>query len=356
MRIAVVSNMFPDEKHPSYGVFVRNFCNILDEIGVDHVNFVMKKRDSLLGKVFGYISFYLGTIFELMVGRYDLIYVHYASHSSIPVLITRIFRKKPIYTNVHGSDVIPENAKQERMQKYTAKILKISKVVVAPSEYFKSVVSKKYGIRQERIYVSPSGGVDGNIFFKEREKKNGKALQIGYVGRISHKKGWDTLLKACSELTIPYELTIVGNGPEYKDMREMAEVLRLDTNINWQGLQPQDQLRGIYNDLDALVFPSEREGESLGLVAIEAMACGTPVIASDYAAQAYYVVDGENGFKYECGSSDALAAKIVDFYKLDEAEKREMSRAAERTAKAYSVSYIKSGIDALLETVTINGT
>lgn len=341
--------MYPDEKHPSYGIFVRNFCDILDEIGIDHIDHVMLKSDSVIGRIVRYAGFYIGTMLGLLFEKYDVVYIHYASHSSIPVIIAHIFRKKPIYTNVHGSDVIPENSKQERMQRYTRIILSLSKRIIVPSEYFRKVVSRKYGINEEMICISPSGGVDGKVFFKKKDKDFDRVMHIGYVGRISYKKGWGTLLKACSELNIPYRLTVVGNGPERLEMKEMAADLGLCENIDWQDLLPQEELCEIYNDMDVLVFPSEREGESLGLVAIEAMACSTPVIASDYAAQAYYVVDGENGFKYECGNSGALAAKIADYYRLDPDKKSAMGVNAEKTAALYSAAKVKYGIRELLE-------
>lgn len=341
--------MYPDEKHPSYGVFVKNFCNILDALGIDHNDYVMLKRDSFVGKVAGYFKFYLGTVASLLFKEYDMIYVHYASHSSIPVLIAHKFRRKTVYTNVHGSDVVPENAKQVKMQWLTSSILAISDKIIAPSEYFKRLVSKKYGIPEEIIFVSPSGGVNEKVFFKEKNKTCGEVLKLGYVGRVSYKKGWDTLLKACAQLTIPYSLTVVGNGLEYKQMRLLADSLEINEHITWYDLLPQEKLRGIYNAIDALVFPTEREGESLGLVALEAMACGTPVIASDYAAPAYYVNNGVNGFKYNCGDWYSLAETIIRFRNASSEEKQRMSDSAIETSKPFNQDAIRTGMKYILE-------
>ena len=171
LKIAVVSNMYPDEKHPSYGVFVENFCNALDGIDIEYKTHVMYQSDSIIGKIAGYTKFYIGTVFALLFESYDLIYIHYASHSSAPVLFARKLKKKPIYTNVHGSDVVPENHKQEKMQRYTRRILAISEKIVVPSEYFKELVSNKYGIDIIKIFVSPSGGVNDKVFYQERKKK-----------------------------------------------------------------------------------------------------------------------------------------------------------------------------------------
>lgn len=349
MKIAVVSNMYPDEKHPSYGVFVKNFCNILDDINIDYKLHVMLKADSPIEKMLRYAKFYIGTTIALLFEKYDLIYVHYASHSSLPVLWARRIRKKQIYTNVHGSDVIPENSKQERLQKYTGRILSISEKIITPSEYFRKLVGYKYEIGEDKIFVSPSGGINNKVFYKEREKVNDGCLKLGYVGRISHKKGWDTLLNACSHLDIPYELIVVGNGPEYRDMYLLANKLNINNNIRWIDLQPQEKLRELYNIMDVFVFPTEREGESLGLVALEAMACGTPVIASDYAAPKYYVENNKNGYKYSCGDSSDLKNKIEYFYRLDEDTRRELGKNAEITARNYDYDRRQNEIRMILD-------
>lgn len=344
MKIAVLSNMYPDAQHPSYGVFVKNFCSLLDEMDVDYDRYTMRKADSVVGKIKGYFVFYFITTLLLLFKRYDLVYIHYASHSSQPVLWTYPLKKQRIFTNVHGSDVVPENAVQERMQKYTRRILAISEKVIVPSEYFKRLVCQKYGISEKLIFISPSGGVNEMVFYKEKEKTYSEILKLGYVGRISYKKGWDTLLKACSQLTIPYSLIVVGNGLEYKQMRLLAESLKIDEHVTWRDLLPQEQLRDVYNDIDAFVFPTEREGESLGLVALEAMACGTPVIASDYAAPAYYVTNGVNGLKFKCGDSNALAEAVIRFRLFTEDEKKEMGKMAIKTATEYNQETILKGM------------
>lgn len=348
MKIAVVSNMYPDEKHPSYGVFVKNFCNILDSLKIVHKDCVMLKSDSKIGKALGYVKFYVGTTVYLLFGTYDLVYVHYASHSSIPVLFANRFRKKPVYTNVHGSDAVPENTKQLKMQKYTKKILSISDKVVIPSEYFKELVANKYGVENRKLYVSPSGGVNNKVFYQEKEKECNDVLKIGYVGRISHKKGWDTLIRACSKVTVPYKLLVVGNGPEYDGMKRMAVELGVDVKTTWLDLQSQDKLRAIYNDIDVFIFPTERAGESLGLVALEAMMCGTPVIASDFAAPKYYIDNGVNGFKYKCGDADGLKKCIEAYYVLDKEKRRYFSINAKKAAAAFDVENVKENMKALL--------
>jgi glycosyltransferase involved in cell wall biosynthesis len=349
MKMLVVSNMFPDKKHPSYGVFVKHFCEQLEILKIPYTTSTMNKQDRKLDKLFAYLRFYTGTFFKCLFGTYDLVYVHYASHSSIPVLMARKFRKINIFTNVHGSDIVPENPAQEKMQKYTRAILNISNKIIVPSAYFKDYVCGKYGLKAEKVFVSPSGGVNEKVFYKENEKEYGSVLRMGYVGRISYRKGWDTLLMACAKLTIPYALTIVGNGPEYDKLRRIIDEMGISEKIELLDLQPQEKLRELYNNMDVFIFPTEREGESLGLVAIEAMACGTPVIASDFAAPAYYVRDGINGFKYKCGDSKELAERMEEFYALSVETRNAMSLGAISTAHDYAEKEVVKGLKNIIE-------
>ena len=336
MKILVVSNMYPSPQYPSYGVFVANFCAQLEELGVDYRLSVMKKRPSKLGKALGYVTFYLGSFLQCLFGRWDLVYVHYAAHSSPGVLLARKIRKFRLFTNVHGSDVMPENALQEKFQPFTEKCLALSEKIIVPSQYFAACVAEKYGVPMEKLQVCPSGGVDVNTFCPRQTAPN-PVFTFGTVGRISHGKGWDTLLQACAAMPDKdYRLIIAGDGPERGAMEEMLRNLRLEAQVQCLGTVSHQQLPEIYSSLDAFVFPTRRTGESLGLVAVEAMACGTPVIASDFAAPADYVKPGFNGEKFPVGDHLALRDALVAFRALPEETRAALSRGALATAAAYS--------------------
>ena len=331
MKILLVSNMYPDDKYPSYGIFVKRFEDEIKKIGVEYDKSVMIQQDNRFKKLIGYVSFYMKTFFRTLIENYDVVYIHYASYSSIPVLAANYFRKFKIYTNVHGSDVVPENRRQKTMQKYTRLILKKSDRIIVPSEYFKNYVKQKYELSEARIFVYPSAGIDRNIFFeidnkkielyKKKFKINNGLPTFGMAGRISAGKGWDTFVEAILELKkdgVNANFIIIGSGNETNKLIKIIKENKLDNDIACFDLLPQEQLCIFYNIIDYFVFPTKREGESLGLVAIEAMACGTPVIASDFAAPKYYVENDVNGFKFQVNSSHDLAEiikKSCDIYR-----------------------------------------
>lgn len=363
MRLLIVSNMFPDRKNPSYGIFVKNFCNQLDTLGISYQLSVMHRASGKLGKAAGYVSFYLKTVWRLLLSHYDIIYVHYASHSAMPVLWASKLKKLRIFVNVHGSDVVPENAKQEKMQKYTKQILNKSERIIVPSRYFQKYVTEKYQLSMEKIMVYPSAGVDSAVFHPiDSEARQNVRREFGFaegdlifgmIGRISAGKGWDTYLKSAAGYLEHYQdayFLIVGNGPETIQANSLQAALDFKNRlIVIDRLVPQETLAKLYNAIDYLVFPTQREGESLGLVALEAMACGTPVIASAFAAPADYVIDGKNGYQFRMGDAEALIGKLreaaICFHSEGYAK---LCQNALDTASAFSVDRITGDLQDIL--------
>lgn len=353
--------MYPDEKHPSAGIFVKKFCDEVSKIGIEYDLGVMRWYDNKLEKVVNYIKFYVGTFVKILYGKYDLIYIHYASNSSVPVLWASKLKKLTIYTNVHGSDVVPENRTQRKFQKYTREILKQSDKIIAPSEYFKQYVCDKYQLNPDRIRIYPSSGIDMNLFrrlspeiidLKLDEYKIDKNLvTFCCVGRISANKGWDTYLKAIKILKDRKKhanFILVGNGIEKNQLEILERKLNVEDELIRLDLLPQKELVFIYNVSDAFIFPTRREGESLGLVAIEAMACGTPVIAADFAAPKYYVQEKINGYKFDMNSPEKLA-DIMEKFISGEYSKKGLATGCIKTAKMYDNRAIAGKLKEIFE-------
>jgi D-inositol-3-phosphate glycosyltransferase len=141
-----------------------------------------------------------------------------------------------------------------------------------------------------------------------------------FVGRIEPLKGLDTLIQAMSSLRLPEKqrvhLAIIGGDPAASPREMSAEMARLQKlcddlsvgqTVVFLGKRDQDRLPYYYSAAELLVMPSHYE--SFGMVALEAMACGTPVIASEVGGLAYLVRDGETGFTIPDQEPDALCEK-----------------------------------------------
>jgi len=132
-----------------------------------------------------------------------------------------------------------------------------------------------------------------------------------YVGRIDERKGVDTAIDALRDLPPEATLTVVGEGDDdhAAALRERARRHGIEDRVRFAGSRPRSALRDVYADHDALVFPVRWE-EPWGLVPLEAMACGRPVVATGRGGSAEYLRDGENCLLFAHDAPRAVAAAI----------------------------------------------
>ena len=336
MKILLISNMYPSKKSPFFGIFVKNFKNQLEKKGITFTLAVVEGRGtSKVEKIQKYFKFFLDVISAIKKNDYDVIYVHYVSHSLIPLLFVKSFIKKPLILNAHGSDILFNNKAGEYLQKLVAPIIIKANMVVVPSEYFKDIVNDRFMIKKEKIFVSPSGGINTQLFKPKDMKKD--IFTIGYVSRIDKGKGWDTLLKAVNLLNtrgLVFRVLIIGSGAEEKLLLKKIEELKLENIVEYIGAKPHNELVNYFNKMNIFAFTT-RLAESLGLVGLEAMACGVPVIGSNIGGLSYYIKNGINGKLFEPSNYHELSKYIEYFMDLNDVEFKKYQVYALETAKQY---------------------
>jgi D-inositol-3-phosphate glycosyltransferase len=183
---------------------------------------------------------------------------------------------------------------------------------------------------------------------------------ILFVGRIEPLKGLDTLIRAVACLHLknlhePVKLAIIGGDPEAEpdDMTEemiriqnLCDELTVGKMVAFLGKQDQGTLPYYYSAAEVVVMPSYYE--SFGLVALESMACGTPVIASQIGGLAFLVQDGVTGFTVPTEDPTALCEKLSALIGDDSLRQR-MGRAAAKYAKNYDWKKIAGRILGIYE-------
>ena len=346
-KILLVSNTYPSKKYKQYGSFIVKTEEVLKDHGfiVDRV--VITKQDNILFKIIAYIRMNLLVILKGIFNNYDYIYAHYISHTGFaPVFIKKTSANIKIVFNAHGNDVVSDDDNNKNIKK-SMKYLKYAYKVVVPSEYYKDIMINDYKIKENKIFVYPSGGVDTE-FFKKIDKKEAKKKAklsskynyIGYVSKLEKNKGYDVFLKAISILKDKKELKnykylVVGSGDEENKFIDMVKSLDLEDYLEIRNLVSQEELINIYNSLDVFVFPTYRKSESLGLVGLEAMACEVLVTTSNKYGPTSYLVDNKNGVFFEKENSEDLANKILKLLNLNQEETKKMKSRARETAIKY---------------------
>jgi D-inositol-3-phosphate glycosyltransferase len=223
--------------------------------------------------------------------------------------------------------------------------------VVASNEIEREELLRRYDLEPSRVHVAPCG-VDLSLFHPGSRRASRERLGLGigekivlYVGRIEPLKGLDTLLAAASILKrrVPgVRALLVGGaaGPgdpaterELARLRALSSELGVDDVVEFCGPVAQAGLPDLYRAADVSVVTSHYE--SFGMAALEALACGTPVVASRTGGLQSTIRDGRNGFLVPIADERAFARQIERVLCRPELAAR-LSQEAVRTARRYS--------------------
>jgi D-inositol-3-phosphate glycosyltransferase len=197
------------------------------------------------------------------------------------------------------------------------------------------------GVDVSHFYPIPADEAKAFVGLKPEDR------MILFVGRIEPLKGVDTLINAMCCLQLkdtkrPVHLAIIGGDPSASPEQMTVEMARLQNlckdlglggTVVFLGKRDQDTLPYYYSAAEVLVMPSHYE--SFGMVALEAMACGTPVIASEVGGLAYLVRDGETGFTVPAEEPEALCERLT-WLLNDPALHEKMSGQAAEYAQDYA--------------------
>lgn len=342
-RILIISNLYPSRKNPFYGSFVKNFVEELYRYAPNrNIELCLLKGKSAtsFGKLCKYIIFYFKILYYLFAHKYEFVYVHLITHSTIPIRFVSLFKRLNLIFNIHGQDLLVTTPLASKLLEFAKPMLYKASYIVVPSNYFKTITLNKLpNIPEQKILVSASGGVSNEFFIN---KKNSNSVPIiGYVSRVDKGKGWDIFIKAAKILTdagINAKYLIIGGGQEVELMNKLLTSLKSD-NIHYLGPKKYSELPAIYSTFDLFVFPTTLE-ESLGLVGLEAMAAGVPVIGSRIGGLVDYIDEGVNGFFFEPSSPTSLAIKIKYFLSMNDLELHKMSIHAQKTAERFRDTYV----------------
>ena len=179
-----------------------------------------------------------------------------------------------------------------------------------------------------------------------------KHPRVLFCGRFSYYKGLHVLIKAMSKVSNA-SLVLVGRGEKEEELRRQVETLKLWDNVVFLGHLPDDLYAAIYHTADVFVLPSIYRSEAFGLVGLEAMAAGLPLITTELGTgTSFYNVDGETGYVVPPMDSDALAEALQKM--LSNPEKLcEMKKAALQRVDPFDLSEMLQQYAAVYEGLSL---
>lgn len=215
--------------------------------------------------------------------------------------------------------------------------------VIAISGHAYNQLTTYYGLDEHNVEMIPHG-VDTE-WFHPREKLhpdvNSEKMTLLYVGRLGARKGLDMLLRSLSCLENPdIELLIAGTGRHEERLRRLSNELRIADQVRFLGYVPNDELPELYSSADIFILPSRYEG--FGLVLLEAMACGTPVIGTDAGGIPTAIADGRTGIVVERDAQDLSSA--IELLVSDQTRRDRMAETAYNRANKTSWNAIISDV------------
>ena len=267
---------------------------------------------------------------------YDIIHSHYWMSGLAAMPLSDAWGGTPIVQMFHTlgemkNRIAQSDAERERPERIEAEkriLARVDRVVVATLAE-QTQLRFLYKADDRKLEIIPPG-VDTSHFYPipSDEAKLFLGLlpqdrMVLFVGRIEPLKGVDTLIRAMACLKLrrrsrPVHLAIIGGDPDVDPEDMTAEMTRLQNlsdelcmgqTVVFLGKRGQDTLPYYYSAAEVVVMPSHYE--SFGMVALEAMACGTPVIASDVGGLGFLVQDGETGYTIPDGEPDKLCEKLT---------------------------------------------
>ncbi len=268
--------------------------------------------DAAKEDLFDFIPEFLGELYAFQRSEdttYDLVHSHYWLSGRVGMTLSQKW-DVPHVTTFHTLAKTKLRARvgeREPMRRVNVESLVMQNVdaIVVSTEEEKQDVVRLYDAVPRKVSVVPAG-VDLDLFEPIEKPIAREALGIRekrvilYVGRIERLKGIEILLRSAAlvEDIADMRVLIVGGHPENDTeqdrLRALTAELGLQDVVTFTGAVEQAELPNYYNAADAFVLPSH--SESFGLAALEAMACGTPVVASRVGGLKTFIDSGETGY------------------------------------------------------------
>jgi glycosyltransferase involved in cell wall biosynthesis len=250
----------------------------------------------------------------------DIIHVHHP-HPLADVACLLRARRTPVVVTQHA------DSRRSAYRQVTRLVLRRAAAVVVPSRAHLALSNELMGF-ESKVEVIPFG-IDQTRWEMVPPPPPGAAPRAIFIGRLVGYKGLDILLRAMERVP-ELRLDIVGSGPEGPRLRTLAQALAITDRVRWYGEYPDEDLPRRMADADFLVLPSVTVEEMFGLVVLEAMAAGRPVVTTALPSAVREVnVPGETGLEVPLRDVPALA-QALDRLSHDPGLRKKMGEAGRK--------------------------
>lgn len=319
-KVLVLSNMYPSFRSKTFGIFVKNQVELLRKKGLNvDVIAVADPRKGKKRMVQKYGMFFLKNFFRLATAgkSYRAVHVHYIFPTGLAGLLYKYLFKSKLIVTSHGGDIDQMIKKTSFSRNMTGLILQKADHVIAVGDRLKQEIHQHFKIEEEKVSVI-NMGVNRENFYPKGKQQSRDKLSIShdekmlvFVGNLIEAKGLNELLDAYTQIkpSMP-ELTLhlIGEPKNQAYFEAFQNKIADQPDIFIHPAKSQNEVADWLSAADVFVLPSHIEG--FGLVALEAMACGVPVVGTDVGGLSY-LLDEERGLKVKPHDAESLANAIT---------------------------------------------
>lgn len=238
----------------------------------------------------------------LQNGTPDVIYSHYL-HNTLKATPLRKKYNIPIVAMEHWSQMaytpIPKSSILTAKKVYSS----INQLLTV-STALKDNILRQIGVDST---VVPNM-VGKEFYYRAHDNTNRKTIHLITTGRLIPEKCFDMLIQAVANISLPLQLSIIGNGSEKKKLQRLITKLHIEDRVQLMGHKSKQEIVELLQDSDIFVLPSQ--SETFGVAYIEALACGLPIIATDCGGPRD-IVTHSNGLLIPTNNQQALEQAII---------------------------------------------
>ncbi|MEM4576457.1 MAG: glycosyltransferase family 4 protein [Candidatus Nezhaarchaeales archaeon] len=278
---------------------------------------------------------------------FSVVHVHDWLTATAGITLKHLLRK-PLISTVHSTEYgrrggLIQDVLQRHIHEVEWWLTYESWKVIVCSNYMKDELRRSLGVPDDKIIVIPNGveSIRMQDFVSLQELRRNYAEDwekiVLFVGRMTYEKGPHVLVEAALRLLSKRQdlkVIVVGEGPMRKELMDKVDRTGFRHKFYFTGFVEDLELMRLYRISDVAVFPSLYE--PFGIVALEAMSAGKPVIVSDVGGLSEIVVNGFNGLKVPAGDALALSSAIEYLIDNQDVARRMGENGARSTQEAYS--------------------
>ncbi|PFX98197.1 hypothetical protein COL41_04180 [Bacillus mycoides] len=300
-----------------------NQFNNEENFKLEYIGVCTSGNSSFIGKILELLVAILMFFLKIIIFRPDIVHINTSSNASfyrkyIFVVLAKILRKRVVLHIHSGAFLTFYEETSLNVQKLIRHALNISDMVLVLTDFWRAEFKKT--IKFDTPICILSNFIDILKYRNNGEKYIKNQKRVLFLGKISTKKGVYDILESISSVSKKYpniEFVFAGNGhpEEIKQFTNKIKHMGVSENVNYLGWINFNIKKKYLHESDILVLPSYQE--AFGIVLIEAMAVGLPIIASNIGGIPDVVKDRENALLIEPGDVSSLKESILEIFDDD---------------------------------------